>query len=296
MVVGAGDFGSCSIRDMLTMRRAVVNVFVMNRFFLNIAFGFAIVLLVGCGEGEKGKQIWEGVKIGDLAPAASRGQGGVQLLKTINFKIYILELPAENVGVLNAIWPMLYTRPVRFNDAYAFKANSFSIGVGQTTVWGKVVEQLDGAGAKVVKTVSLLLTAGEPDDLVIAALRKEKDIYYISGKGSWEGATIGPGIVGLRIKAEKLSGSRGVCEVDAQPVFSPAISQPGRLSMGREKSSDLFFTAVGFKLEMSPGDFILLGPQKYRRDETTLGGVFFSGAGREAAVRTYLLVCTDIVD
>jgi len=278
------------------MRRAVVSVFVMSRFCLNIAFGFAIILLAGCGKGEKKGPIWEGVKIGDLAPAASKGREGIQRLKTINFKIYILELPAENVGALDAIWPMLYTRPVRFNNAYAFKANSFSIGVGQTTVWGKIVEQLDGAGAKVVNTVSLMLTAGEPDDLVIAALRKEKDIYYISGKGSWEGATIGPGIVGLRIKAEKVSGSRGVCEVDAQPVFSSAISQPGRLPMGREKSSDLLFRAVGFKLEMSPGDFILLGPRKYRRDETTLGGVFFSGAGREAAVRTYLLVCTDIVD
>lgn len=47
MVVGAGDFGSVGIRDILTMRRAVVNVFVMSRFFLNIAFGFVIILLVG---------------------------------------------------------------------------------------------------------------------------------------------------------------------------------------------------------------------------------------------------------
>jgi len=103
-------------------------------------------------------------------------------------------------------------------------------------------------------------------------------------------------LVGLRIKAERISGSKGVCEVDAQPVFTPAISQLAWLPGGREKSSDLFFTAVGFKLKMNPGDFILLGPQKYLRDKTTLGGVFFSGAGREAAVRTYLLVCADIVD
>jgi len=278
------------------MRRAVVNVFVMSRFFLNIAFGFAIVLVVGCGEGKKGKPVWEGIRIGDLAPAASKGQGGAQLLKTINFKVYILELPAENISALDAIWPMLYTKPVQFNDTYAFKANSFSIGVGQAAIWDKISEQLDSAGARVVKTVVLLLTPGEPDDLVVAALMKEKDIYYISGRGSREGSTIGPGIVALRIKAEKLSGLRGVCEVNAEPVFSPAISQPVQLPDDREKSSDLFFTAVGFKLEMSPGDFILLGPQKYLRDETTLGGVFFSGAGREAAARTYLLVCADIVD
>jgi len=278
------------------MRGALANVFVMSRFFLNIAFGFVIILLVGCGDGEKKKPIWNGIKIGDLAPAASKGQRGVQLLKTINFKAYILELPAENISALNAIWPTLYTRPVQFNDAYAFKANSFSIGVGQVTAWAEIAEQLDGAGARVVKTVALLLTPGEPGDLIVVTLTEKKDIYYISGKGSWEGATIGPGVVGLRIKAERISGSRGVCEVDSQPVFSPAISPPAWLPGGWEKSSDLFFTAVGFKLKMSLGDFILLGPQQYLRDKTTLGGVFFSGARREAAVRTYLLVCADIVD
>lgn len=268
----------------------------MSRFFLNIAFGFAIILLVGCGEGEKEKPIWKGIKISELAPTAHQGQGGSQLLKTINFKAYILELPAENISALNAIWSTLYTRPVRFNDAYAFKANSFSIGVGQAAIWGKIAEQLDSAGARVVKTVSLLLTPGEPDDIVVAALTKEKDIYYTSGKGSLEGATIGPGTVGLRIKAEKVSGLRGICEVDAQPVFSLALLQPARLPDDWEKSNDLFFTTVGFKLKMSPGDFILLGPQRYLRDKTTLGGLFFSGTGREAVVRIYLLICTDIVD
>jgi len=164
------------------------------------------------------------------------------------------------------------------------------------TIWNKITEQLNSAGTKVVKTVSLLLTPGEPDDIVIAVLMKKKDIYYTSGRGSLEGATIGPGIVGLRIRAEKLSGSRGICEVDVQPVFSPATSQPERLSGKWEKSGDLYFTAVGFELKMSPGDFILFGPKKYLRDEITLGGMLFSKIGREAAVRIYLLICTDIVD
>ncbi len=278
------------------MRYAVVSVSVMNRFCLNIALGAAIILLAGCGGGEKEKPIWKGVKIGDLAPTPSKSEGRVQLLKTMNFKIYILEVPDENIGVLDAVWPMLYTKPVQLNDAYAFKANSFSIGAGQMTVWSKVAEQLDAAGAKVVKTVTLLLAPGEPDDLVVAAVMKKKDISYISGRGSWEAATIGPGTVGLRIKADKMPESRGVCEVDAQPVFSPMISRPGRLAGEQAKRKDLFFTAVGFKLKMSPGDFFLLGPVQYPKDQTTLGGVFFSEAGRRATAKSYLLICTGIID
>jgi hypothetical protein len=284
------------IRGVLTMRRALVSVSIMNRFCLNIILGLAVVLLVGCGEGKKEKSILKGVKIGDLAPTTGKGEGRVQLLKTINFKIYILELPAENLGVLDSVWLMLYTKPVRLNDAYAFKANSFSIGVGQMPVWSEVVGQLDAGGAKVVKTVTLLLTSGEPDDLVIAAVTEKRDVSYISGKGSWGAATIGPGSVGLRIKAERIAGSRGVCEVEALPVFSPVILRPTRLMGEQEKRGDLFFTTVGFKLKMSPGDFVLLGPEQYPKDQTTLGGIFFSESAREAAVRAYLLVCTDIID
>jgi hypothetical protein len=210
--------------------------------------------------------------------------------------VYVLELPAENIGDLNNVWPMLYTGPVRFNDSYTFKANSFSIGVGQMTMWGKVVKQLDGAGAKVATTVTLLLTSGEPDNLVVAALAEKKDVSYISGIDSLKTATIGPGTVGLRIKAEKIPGSRGVCEVYAQPVFSPAMSQGIRLPGEQEKRNDFFFTVVGFRLKMSPGDFFLLGPRQHPKDQTTLGGVFFSGAGPKATVKAYLLFCTNIVD
>jgi hypothetical protein len=282
---------------MLTVQFAVVNVYVMNRFCLSVFLGFATILLFGCGEGEKEKPIWKGVKIGDLAPTASKSEGGeVQLLKTINLKIYVLKLPAENISNLNNVWPILYTRPVRLNDTYAFKANSFSIGVGQTTVWGEVAGQLDAGGAKVMKTVTLLLAPGESDDLVVTVLTEKGDVSYISGKDSWEAATIGPGTVGLRIKAEKIPESRGVCEVEAQPVFSPAILRPSRQTGEQEKSNDLFFTAVGFKLKMSPGDFFLLGPRQYLKDQTTLGGMFFSGADRKATMRSYLLVCTGIVD
>jgi hypothetical protein len=278
------------------MRRTVDNVSVMNRFYLNIALGLVVFSLLGCGESKKEKPIWEGIKIGELAPTASKSEGEVQLLKTINFKIYILEVPDVNIGVLDAVWPILYTRPVRLNDTYAFKANLFSIGVGQMTVWSKVVGQLDAAGAKVVKTVTLLMASGKPDDLVVAALTEKRDLSYISGKDSWEAATIGPGTMGLRIKAEKIPESIGVCEVEAQPVFSPVASQPGQPMGEREECSDLLFTAVGFKLRMSPGDFVLLGPQRYLKDQTTLGGVFFSGAERKETARSYLLICTDIID
>jgi hypothetical protein len=59
---------------------------------------------------------------------------------------------------------------------------------------------------------------------------------------------------------------------------------------------------------MSPGDFVVLGPEKYLSDQTALGGLFFSNPQGsmffskterkppqlKPAVRIFLLVCTGI--
>ena len=70
------------------------------------------------------------------------------------------------------------------------------------------------------------------------------------------------------------------------------------------------FSSAGFGLKMSPGDFVVLGPDKYISDRSTLGGLFFSKPEgslffdktkrkmpkHKPAVRVFVLVCTGIGD
>ena len=268
----------------------------MIRVFQIAVLSFALALLTGCNAPEKDEAIWEQVKIGDLAPSADARRPGGRLLKPINFDVYTFEIPAENISALDNVWPMLYTKPLRFNDYDAFKANSFSVGFGQVQMWDKIADLLRDADGKKVKTVSLLLTDGQANDLTIAGLDNEQTLFYISTAGSMEGVTIGPGKIALRIKAEKIPGSRGVCDVDTKPVFSPLIRSPIPQSAARKKSGEFLFTSAGFKSRMSPGDFLFLGPGKYTSHQVTLAGLFFSRAKPVPVVRTYLLICTRIVD
>jgi hypothetical protein len=261
-----------------------------------MVFSCAVVLLTGCNAPEKDEPIWQQVKIGDLAPSDNGKRPAGRLLKTTNFNIYTFEIPAENIDTLDDVWQMLYTKPLRFNDYDAFKANSFLVGFGQVQMWDKIANLLHTADGKKVQTASLLLPDGQANDLTIARLDNELTIFYISSAGSMEGAAVGPGKLALRIKAEKIPGSRGVRDVDIKPAFSPLIksliSQPG----ARKKPGELLFTSAGFKLKMSPRDFIFLGPEKYISPQATLDSLFFTRHKPKPVVRTYLIVCTRIID
>ncbi len=253
------------------------------------------MLLTGCNSPEKNESIWRHVKIGDIAPSQSNRRLGGQLLKTINFDVYIFEIPAENISALDDIWQVLHTKQLQFNDYDAFAANSFSAGFGQIQMWNEVAGLLRAAGGKKIETVSLLLADGQANDLIIARLYRKQTIFYVSTDDSIEGATVGPGELVLRIKAEKIPGSRGVCNVNAQPVFPSPIRNAIPQLAAREKSGEFLFTSAGFGLKMSPGDFVFLGPVKYT-DQITLAGLFFSKDERKPAIRTYLIVCTRIND
>jgi len=284
----------------------------MVRVLQIMVLSWAVTFLAGCEAPESDKPIWEQVKIGDLVPPDSGKRPSEGSLKTINFEVYVFEMPAENINVLAEIWPMLYAQPFRFDDYGAFGANSFSVGFGQIQMWDEIGGLLDAGGAKMMPTVTLLLADGQTDDVTITSIYREQSVFYISSGGSMRGATVGPGKLVLRIKAEKIPGSRGVCNVRVHPVFSPPVASSIPQLAVRAKAGELAFISAGFQLKMSPGDFFLLGPEKYISDQISLGSLFFSKPEgslfftkiksesspsavrpeRKPAIRVFLLVCT----
>ncbi|MFZ0033998.1 MAG: hypothetical protein WAK60_03285 [Sedimentisphaerales bacterium] len=268
----------------------------MTRLFQIMVFGCTAALLTSCKTPEKEKPIWQQVKISDLAPSADANHPASRLLKTINLDIHIFEMPAENIDALNYARQMLYTKPLQFNNFDAFRDNSFSASFGQMQMWNKIADIFRIASGKKIETVSLLLPDGETNDFTITRLDKEQTIFYTSSAGTLEGATIGPGKLALRIKVEKIPGSRGVCRVDVLPVFPSPITSPIPQLAEHAKSNEFLFTSAGFSLKMGPGDFVLLGPEKYIGHQISLGSLFFSRPKPKPTVRMFLLVCTRIID
>ncbi len=262
----------------------------MNRLSLIVLLSCLIALLAGCAHEPP---IWETVKITDLVPPANTKNPDGPLLKKANFKVYIFDIPAEKADVLNDIWPMLSTRPLGFNDDKAFAANLFSAGLGRVADWGRIARTLRAAGAKQAMTISMMLPQGLANDLTIAEFPQEQTIFYTTADGSAEGLTVNSGALVLRINAEPVPGSRGLCRVGAKPLYTPLIRTAVRQLAEKARAGEVPFDFAGLELKMGPDDFIFLGPKKFINNRITLGGLFFKKPDKPV-LRTYLIVCTSV--
>jgi len=279
----------------------------MNRGFEIALLSGLMLCLTGCNRAKE-EPIWEKVKIGEITAKPGVKKPGIRLLKTINFDVHIFEMPAANAGKLREVELALYTRPLIFNNYKVFKANLFSVHFGQVKMWNKVHELLIAAGCQKIVKVSLLLSDGQPNDLIITGFDDKRTISYIATDGSKETADIGPGIIALRMKADKIPGSRDVCKVVAHPAFTMPKRPAEPKLAERVRGQDVGFTGAAFGLNMSPNDFVVLGPDKYISDLTTLPGLFFTTPEgtwffdeskrklpeRKPSVRVFVLVCTGL--
>jgi hypothetical protein len=260
----------------------------------------------GCTKPEPEIPVWEKVKIGDLAPQDGGKTQQAELLKMTRLDVHIFEIPADNIDEIDMIRKKLFIRPLQLKDYEAFSANSFLVRFGQVDLWRQTNDWLLGAEGRNLANVSLMLADGEAQTITITGLDRPQPIYYTAADGSKKGANVGPGIFGLRVNADKIPGSRGVCNLVAYPVFSPPMQGaiPQLKAVG--KSREFPFTCAAFGLKMSPGDFVFLAPKEYISDQTALGGLFFSNPRGglffsktkspeyKPAVRIFLLVCTGI--
>jgi hypothetical protein len=272
---------------------------------------YSVVLcfcLGGCAK-PKEEPIWEKVKIGDLAPSGDRTPQA-KFVKSINLEIYVIEIPADNIDDLDKIRRKLRIRPLKLKNYQAFSANSFLARFGQLDVWNEVRSMLIAADGQEVVKVSLMLSDGQPETLAITALDRTQTVFYTAADGSRQGANVGPGILGLRIKGDEVPDRTGICDVTAYPVFSLPTKNAIPQLEAQMKRREFPFTSAALGLRMSPGDFVFLAPKEYVSDQTSLGGLFFSNVpGRmffnaanrkppehKTAVRVFLLACTRIDD
>ena len=261
--------------------------------------------LTGCTPPQE-EPIWKNLKIGDLAPSQS-GKQTSRLVETTNFNLYVFEMPSDNIDKLDDVRKTLFTKNLRYQSSHSFGANSFSVHFGQFRMLEEIFTSILTAGAKQINKASLMLADDLPETIAVARIDSPRTIFFTSTYGSREGANVGPGILALRLKTQKIPSLRGVCNLIAYPVYSPPmLTSTIPLLNARTQRREFPFNAAAFGLRMGPGDFILLAPKEYVSDQTALGGLFFSNPQgslffsetertplkRKPAVRIFLLVCT----
>jgi hypothetical protein len=239
----------------------------------------------GCQSVAPEPPVWEQVKFKDLAPSRNPQQTDTPL----QFNVYFFSVPAGNFPAVKDIWTTLAAKQIRFNNAGLFSQNGFVAGFGQQTAWPAVAEKLRNADTKSQKTIELIIPANNTDSVSLLRLDAEKNIFYKAQYDQVSGVTVGPGQSFFRFTASTIPDMRGVCRLTVEPIFQSTVRQYPTSG----NTSELVFKAVSFSAQMSPGDFLLLGPSDYADQDMTLRGIFFSSPGQSAA-QIYLIVCAGV--
>lgn len=295
-------------RDTFCVPGAAFRVLRRKVLFLStgLCLLFSAFCLSGCDKPEPEVPVWEKVKIGDLTPRDGGKTQSEELLKITRLDVQIFEIPADNIDEIDKIRKKLFIRPLQLKDYEIFSANSFLVRFGQVDLWRQTNDWLLGADGRNIANVSLMLADGEAQTITIKGLDRPQPIYYTAADGLRKGANVGPGIFGLRVNANKIPGSRGVCNLVAYPLFSPPMR--GAIPQLKEvgKLHEFPFTCAAFGLKMSPGDFVFLAPKEYISDQSSLAGLFFTNPQGglffsktkspeyKPSIRIFLLVCTGI--
>jgi len=280
----------------------------MVRTFQIAVLCFMTLSLSGCETPDGPSPFQDNPSINDLSPENPNGTVQKTILKTINLDLHIYEIPADNIRELDEIRRVLDTKSLQFINPVAFRANSFSVYFGQGQTWNTVNDQLTIAGAQTLIQMAIMLPNGETEDTIIKEITRPQAVYFTSTQNIKEAVHIEPGIIALRIKVENPPVLNGTCNLTACPVFTLLKGNTIPELNERLRLRDFAFDAAAFRLNMKPGDFVFLAPEKYISDQLALCGLFFSNpqgsiffnkdtykvSVRKPSVRVYLLTCVGV--
>jgi hypothetical protein len=264
--------------------------------------------LTGCKTKPKEQQIWEQVKIGDLAPRDKLS--APRFFSTVLLDVQVMDLPADRVDRLDDLWPVLSAEPIKLISYNAFTENTFRMRYGRTDAWPQIQSLLTEAGAQRAAMVSIVLPVNETSDLPVAEVPLGREITFVGNNLMRQTVHVEPGILALRLRAEPIPWARGVSKIIGYPTCTiPTVNTIASLQE-RARQKEFYFEPAAFAVQMAPGDLVVLGPDEYSSERQTLGGLFFNRpegilffnpAKRtppqiKPAVRVYILICTAIND
>ncbi len=266
----------------------------MVRRSIITALSGIILILYGCGKQSRSKPVYEQVKIYELAPSPSV-TSQPQMRGLIELDTYIFELPTTNFPLLEDLWnTKLSDSMLRYRSAEAFKASGFVAGVGTMETWNEIGQILRSAESRKTRTVSLLLSENQSDYVPVASIESERTVFYARADGKIAGLSVSKGMAAFHVKAQGIPATRGAFRLSLQPVFRKPLASRIKQLAGKKNYEDTTFDSIGFEMQMSPGQFVLVGPGEYGTEQMSLSGLFFRHSKPRPLVRIYLILCRNI--
>lgn len=260
-------------------------------FILTIALLSCTFALTGCQQQQTSG--YENIKISDLPPQFKNVKPLTQNAVSAEFVIYTFQIPAADYPEFASVWPDLGKGRLQFINETSFAVNGFEAGFGSEPDWPKVRDRLIKFNAKRKRRTNMLSLGDQGDLFMVQQITDEQTVFYTTAEQSIAGVTMNNGKAGLRIFVTELPDVRAAVNVRIVPVFEPIQSRSVISRLRNKEPERTSFNSAALYYTASPGDFVLLGPQKPTKDKLTLSGLFFNPnePGPIQYINIYMIVC-----
>lgn len=237
------------------------------------ALTLCMSLVPGCRSKDTSPPIWEQAKIGELVAIDGSRHHRSSLASQTKLEVQAYEIPTENVSQLDEMWRPLTSKGLRFKHHDAFRANGFRVAKGRAHDLSWVIGKLRQAQGQRVDTITLMLTDDLEDDIQVRPVSSPRSLRFTAMDGSQQDTTVASGVFCWRVKAKKIGPSGVVAQFTAFPFFKIPVPEAIEELAELAKSRQIAFLAAAFTTRLTEGDLIVLGPERYYGDQSTLGGL-----------------------
>ena len=238
-----------------------------------------LLLLSGCQEkqqttSERPKAPIAGIKLSDIQP-----EFGIQQPTEMTIRVFTYEIPARNSMFIEELYDELSKHYLKFPDIRVFEENGFEAGFGIQKTWSVLANKLYMASAKSIITNDLLFIDTSSNDIAIDSTRQGQIFFLHKRSNQPELIKLPAGQLVWEINARALTERKGVGLVKIEAAHLKDVLPTIKKIPGYEQSGQTTFNDISIKLNMSPGEFVVIGPKIEDNDQIRLSNLYFEREG-----------------
>lgn len=214
----------------------------------------------------------QGITLADLQ-AKQQPTQAEELLLSFSVLTYVLD--TDSLASLDPIIDSLSQQNFHYDNADAFEANGFSIGLGSHQEGASIAQKLQSIGAVRASQGSLVIPPHSHEILSGSNIVGSRTLIYSTSATGGGGATIRSGKLGWILSGQPDPAAAGTVQVTLCPAFWEMGASDLRLMAGQEPYQFHFFDVGRVHFTMQSGQFCVLGPDRVVEDQDTLDRILF---------------------
>ena len=239
---------------------------------------FALLILTGCTESKKKQTDTSSssstLKLGDIQPLFKPAHPGEIIITAI-----VYEIPEKNKKYIDQIFKELSKQYLIFTDLDVFEMNGFRAGFGMQKDWPSITNNLYLASAQNIVSSNLIFIDSSSSDVPVGNSYDSQTFYLAKKADNYELIKLSEGQLAWKVSARALPKKQGMGLVQIKAIHEEEVLPALAKVPGYETVGETAFHDIAVKLNITPGEFVVIGPDMKESERITLSELFFQRTG-----------------